>query len=42
MEHLGEAQPSRGVLVVELKAVLVGLLFSKEGEHKTHSQDSQG
>ena len=31
MEHLGEAQPRRGVLVVELKSMIKDLLFSKEG-----------
>ena len=32
MEHVGEAQLRRGVLVVELKAMLKDLLCSKEGE----------
>ena len=34
MEHLGEAQLRRGVLVVELKAMLKVLLLSKEGEQE--------
>ena len=35
MEHLGEAQPRRGVLVVELKSMIKDLLFSKErGQEK--------
>ena len=32
MEKLGEAQPRRGVLMVELKAIIKDLLFSKERE----------
>ena len=31
MEQLGEAQPRRGVLVMELKAVIKDLLLSREG-----------
>ena len=31
MEHLGEAQPRRGILVVELKSMIKDLLFSKGG-----------
>ena len=31
MEHLGEAQPRRGILVAELKSMIKDLLFSKEG-----------
>ena len=42
MEHLGEAQPRRGVLVVELKAMLKDLLFSKKENRKNRSWDSHG
>ena len=34
MEQLGEAQPRRVVLVVELKAMTKDLVFSREGEQK--------
>ena len=34
MEQVGEAKPCRGVLVVELKAMIKDLLFSKEGEQE--------
>ena len=33
IEQLGEAQPHRGVLLVELKAMTKVLIFSKEGWH---------
>ena len=32
LEHLEEVQPGRGVLVLEPKAMIKDLLFSKEGE----------
>ena len=32
MEHLGEAQPPRGVLVLELKSMIKELLLAKGGE----------
>ena len=35
MEHLGEAQPRRGVLVVELKAMIKDLLSSEENTGTT-------
>ena len=34
MEHMGEAQPRRGVLVVELKSMIKDLLFSREGQQE--------
>ena len=34
MEVLGETQPRRGLLVMELKAMIKDLLFSKEVEQK--------
>ena len=34
MELLGKAQPRRGVLVIELKAMIKDLLFSKEEEQE--------
>ena len=43
LEHLGEVQPRRGVLVLELKAMTKDLLFSeKRGNKKNHSWDLQG
>ena len=32
LEHLGEVQPRRGVLVLELRAMIKDLLFSEKGE----------
>ena len=34
MEHLGEAQPRRGVLVLELKSMIKELLLAKGGEQR--------
>ena len=34
VEQQGEAQPRRGALEVELKAIIEDLLFSKEGEQR--------
>ena len=34
MEHLGEAQPRRGVLVLELKSMIKDLLFAEGGEQE--------
>ena len=41
LEHLGEVQPRRGVLVLELKSMIKDLLFAKEGKQEKHSWDSQ-
>ena len=32
LEHLGEVQPRRGVLVLELKAMIKDVLFSEKKE----------
>ena len=34
LEHLGEVQPRRGVLVLELKSMIKDLLFAKEGKQE--------
>ena len=34
MEHLGDAQPRRGVLVLELKSMIKDLIFPKGGEQE--------
>ena len=42
MELVGEVQPRRGALVLELKAMIKDLLRSNEGEQEKHPWDSQG